>query len=137
MHTLKLDESEGEIRTKERSQRGKPRDRKEKERNRERRVRLWYLLLIFMPPRGGFAGGLLPSAKEVVLGRPLILKPLATAPPPPPPHLHRDYEKGCVSAASLSLTLSLSHPLLLLTASTRLGRPVPLRQISSSSTASA
>lgn len=32
-----------------------------------------YLLLIFMPPRGGFKGCLVPSAKDVVLGRPLIL----------------------------------------------------------------
>lgn len=30
------------------------------------------LLLIFRPPRGGFSGCLLPSAKEVVLGRPLM-----------------------------------------------------------------
>lgn len=81
---------------------------KRKRETADRHVRLWYLLLIFMPPRGGFAGGLLPSAKEVVLGRPLILKPLSTAPPPPPPHLHRDYEKGCVSAASLSRSISLS-----------------------------
>lgn len=31
-----------------------------------------HLLLIFSPPRGGFSGCLLPSAKEVVLGRPLM-----------------------------------------------------------------
>lgn len=31
-----------------------------------------HLLLIFIPPRGGFKGCLLPSAKDVVLGRPLI-----------------------------------------------------------------
>ena len=55
-------------------------------------ARLWYLLLIFIPPRGGFAGCLLPSAKEVVLGRPLILK-LSRPPPPPPPHLHRDLKR--------------------------------------------
>ncbi|KAI4481739.1 hypothetical protein M0804_009260 [Polistes exclamans] len=41
-----------------------------------------YSLLILTPPRGGFAGGLLPSAKEVVLGRPLILKPGAEEAPP-------------------------------------------------------
>ncbi|KAK2586411.1 hypothetical protein KPH14_010696 [Odynerus spinipes] len=49
---------------------------------RERRGVSRYSLLIFMPPRGGFAGGLLPSAKEVVLGRPLILKPGAEEAPP-------------------------------------------------------
>lgn len=32
-----------------------------------------HLLLIFMPPKGGFKGCLLPSAKDVVLGRPLII----------------------------------------------------------------
>lgn len=31
-----------------------------------------HLLLIFMPPNGGLRGCLLPSAKDVVLGRPLI-----------------------------------------------------------------
>lgn len=136
MHTLKLDESKGEIQTKER--RVYVEDRAIEKRKREtvrEHVRLWYLLLIFMPPRGGFAGGLLPSAKEVVLGRPLILKPLSTAPPPPPPHLHRETTRRVASPPPLFL--SLSHPLLLLTASTRLGRPVPLRQISSSSSASA
>lgn len=47
----------------------------------KRMVRL-YLLLIFTPPRGGFGGllsnvfrtDLLPSANDVVLGRPLIIK---------------------------------------------------------------
>lgn len=34
-----------------------------------------YLLLIFTPPRTGFGGCLLPSANEVVLGRPLIVTP--------------------------------------------------------------
>lgn len=35
------------------------------------------LLLIFMPPNGGLRGCLLPSAKDVVLGLPLILWILA------------------------------------------------------------
>lgn len=37
-----------------------------------------------MPPRGGFEGALVQSAKEVVLGRLLILKSSWPASPPPP-----------------------------------------------------
>lgn len=123
MHSLKLDESKGD--TTEGTDFTVKLIRLKKEREAGEDVRLWYLLLIFMPPRGGFVGGLLPSAKEVVLGRPLILKLSRASIPASTPRL----EEGSVSAASFSPAAP--------AASTRLGWPVLLRQLSSSSSATA